>query len=268
MHVIWKGSVNFGLVNIPVNMYSASEARELKFKLLHKKDLSEVRYARICKEDGKEIPWQEIVKGYEIDGKYIVMTEEDFQRANLKKTRSIEILDFTEENQIPTIYYETPYFLEPQKDAHKAYRLFLEALKQAGKVAVGRFVFHSHEHLGVIRVYQGILVLHTLRYQMELRDFREIKAPKTPISKIELKMAIRLIEELTQPFHPEAYRDAYSEELKAMMRKKAKGQKMPVKRESVKRPKMEDILPLLKQSLEIKGGRKKKRSASHTSRSL
>jgi len=258
MHVIWKGSVSFGLVNIPVNMYSASEARELKFKLLHKKDLSEVRYARICKEDGKEIPWQEIVKGYEIDGKYVVMTEEDFQKANLKKSRSIEILDFTEENQIPTIYYDTPYFLEPQKEAHKAYRLFFEALKQTGKVAVGRFVFHSHEHLGVIRVYKDILVLQTLRYQTELRDFQEIKPPHAAISKIELKMALRLIEELSQPFHPEAYRDAYAEELKVMMRKKAKGQKISVKKKSIRSSKAQDILPLLKQSLQIKVRRRKK----------
>jgi len=159
-------------------MYSASETRELKFKLLHKKDHSEVRYARICKKEGKEVPWNEIVKGYETDGRYIVMTDEDFKKASLKTTRSIEILDFTDEHQIDPIYFDTPYFLEPQKEAGKAYMLLFEALKQSGKVAVGRFVFHSHEHLGIIRVYKDILILQILRYQANLRDLKGVKRSK------------------------------------------------------------------------------------------
>jgi len=249
MHAIWKGSISFGLINILVSMYSATEKRELKFKLLHEKDLSEVRYARICKEEGREIPWEEIVKGYEIDGRYVVMTEEDFQKANLKRSRSLEILDFTDENQIDTIYYDTPYFLEPQKEAAKAYALLYEALKRSGKVAVVAFAFHNHEHLGVVRVYKGVLILHTLRYQSNLLDFQKVSAPKkNRISKIELQMALKLVEELSAPFHPEKYKDAYVQNVKSMMKKKGRGEKIRGKKE-IKVSKNMDILPLLKKSL-------------------
>ena len=165
MRSIWKGALSFGMIHIPVRLYSASKSRELKFKLLHKKDLSEIRYARICKADGKEIPWEEIVKGYEYQkGDYVVLTEEDFEKADIKKTRTIEILDFTDENEIDTLYYSSPYYLEPEKGAGKAYALLREALKRSKKVAVGRFVFRHHEHLGVVRPHGDLLVLHQLRH--------------------------------------------------------------------------------------------------------
>ncbi|HEX2582827.1 MAG TPA: Ku protein [Chlamydiales bacterium] len=251
MHAVWKGSISFGLVNIPINMYSASESRELKFKLLHKKDLSEVGYSRICKREEREIPWKEVVKGYEIDGRYIVMTEEDFQKASLKTTRSIEILDFTDEHQVDTIYYDAPYFLEPQKEAAKAYALLFEALKRSRKVAVGRFVFHNHEHLGIIRIYKDLLLLHTLRYQANLKDFREVKPPKAKISKVELQIALELIEKLSSPFHPEKYKDTYIQAIKARMKKKGRGEKIRAK-ERVVPSRKGDILSLLKESLHKK----------------
>ncbi len=264
MRSIWRGALSFGLVHIPVRMYSASSQRELKFKLLHKKDLSEIRYARICKADEKEIPWEDIVKGYEDDkGNYIILTEEDFEKANLKKTRSIEILDFTDENQIDTIYYENPYYLEPEKNAGKAYALLYEALKRSKKVAVGRFVFHHHEHIGVIRVHKNILVLHQLRYHKELTSFKELNIPDVSVSKTELDMALKLIDELSKPFKPEKYSDTYTEEIKAIIKKKGKGKKILVTEPKEKSPKVHDILSLLKASLPKEGKKpSKKRKAA------
>lgn len=251
MHSLWKGALSFGLVNIPVRLYSASVDRELKFKMLHKKDLSEIRYARICKTDGKEVPWKDIVKGFEYDeGKYAVLTEADFASANPEKTRTIEIVDFTDKNQIDTIYYDTPYYLEPEKGSKAAYNLLYEALKQSKKVAVGRFVFFHHEHIGVIRAHDNLLVLHQLRYHSQLKSPKELQVPHTKVSKTELAMALKLINELTKPFKPEKYSDTYEDDIKAIIKKKAKGIK--IKKPKEKPVKAENILVLLKSSLEKK----------------
>ncbi len=248
MRSLWKGALSFGLVHIPVRMYSASTQRELKFKMLHKKDLSEIRYARICKTDGKEIPWEDIVKGYEVKkGDFVILTDEDFEKANPKKSKTIEILDFTDENQIDTIYYDTPYYLEPEKGAENAYGLLFEALKRAKKVAVGRFVFHHHEHIGVIRPHEKILVLQQLRYGGEVLDYKELNIPQASPAKAELDMALKLIDELSKPFNPKKYADTYEEELKAIIKKKAKGEKVALPVE--KKPKAQNILSLLKASL-------------------
>jgi len=250
MHSLWKGAISFGLVHIPVRMYTASVQRELTFKLLHKKDLSEIRYARICKADDKEIPWEDIVKGYETEsGDYIMLTPQDFEMANVKKTRTIEILDFTYENQIDTIYYDTPYFLEPDKGAGKVYSLLYQALKQAKKIAVGRFVFHNHEHIGVIRVHKNILVLHQLRYHSQIKSLQDLNISHIPVSKTELNLALKLIDELTASFKPEKYADTYEDEIKAIIKKKAKGQKISLKKQVEKSPKVHNILSLLKKSL-------------------
>ena len=254
MRSIWKGALSFGPIHIPVRLYSASKSRELKFKMLHKKDFSEIRYARICKADGKEVPWEEIVKGYEYqDGDYVVLTEEDFEKANIKKTRSIEILDFTKEDQIDTIYYDKPYYLEPEKGAGKAYTLLVEALKRSKKVAIGRFVFHHHEHLGVIRVHEDLLILHQLRYQSEIINAKDLHLPKVKTTKSELDIAMKLIDELTKPFEPKDYSDSYTDEVKAIIKKKAKGEKVFIKKEPrASAVKAQDIMKLLKASLKKK----------------
>ncbi len=264
MRSIWRGALSFGLIHIPVRLYSASRGRELKFKLLHKQDLSEIRYARICKADGKEIPWEDIVKGYEYeDGDYVVLTEEDFQKADPKKTRSIEIIDFTKEDQIDTIYYDTPYYLEPEKGSVKAYVLLYEALKRSKKVAVGHFVFRHHEHLGVIRVHDNLLVLHQLRYESEILSHKELNIPKPSIPKNELDMALKLIDELTKPFKPADYSDTYTDALKAIIKKKAKGERITVKKMPVEKAgKVHDILGLLKTSLEQRKKKPKKKRAA------
>lgn len=266
MRSIWKGAISFGLIHIPVRLYTASRSRELKFKMLHKQDLSEIRYVRICKADGKEVPWEDIVKGYEYsDGDYVVLTEEDFEQANLKKTRSIEILDFTDENQIDTMYYETPYYLEPEKGAVNAYILLREALKRSKKVAVGHFVFRHHEHLGVIKPHGNILVLNQLRYESEIVNPKGLNVPeKSAASKKEIDIALELIDQLTKPFKPEEYSDTYTDEVKAIIeQRKAKGPKVKVKKGEVpKSPKVQDIMSLLKGSLEQHKKKTKKRRAA------
>lgn len=265
MKALWKGALSFGLVYIPIRMYSASIPRELKFTLLHKKDHSEIRYARICKADGQEIPWEEIEKGYEYEkGDYIVLTEEDFQKANPEKTRTIEILDFTEEKQIDPIYYNTPYYLEPDKGAANAYLLLYESLKRSKTIAIGRFVFHNHEHIGVIRPYKNLLILHQLRYENELRNVKEIQLPKSAsIPKTELDMALKLIQELSKPFKASNYSDAYTDELKAIIKKKAKGERVFSKKEKGKKTKkVHNILALLKESLEQQRKKPKKKKAA------
>lgn len=261
MRSIWKGAIRFGLVYIPVHLYSASRSRELKFKMLHKKDLSEIRYARICKEDGKEIPWEEIVKGYEYqNGDYVVLTEDDFEKADPEKTHTIEILDFTQEEEIDAMYYDTPYYLEPDKGAGASYVLLREALKYAKKVAVGHFIFHHHEHLGVIRVYNDLLVLHQLRYESEIIDRQDLKIPKKAVSKNELEVAIKLIDQLTKPFTPTHYSDSYIETIKTLIKKKAKGHRVVSSQRSTRpSPKVHDILSLLQASLEKPKKKSKKR---------
>lgn len=253
MHSVWKGAISFGLVNIPVNLYSASRQRELKFKLLHKKDHAEIRYARICKADNKEIPWHDVAKGYELTrGEYVILDEKDFEKANLKKTKTIEIIDFTDEGEIDSIYYEKPYFIEPAKGAAKAYLLLLEALKKSKKVAVGNYVLMHHEHLGVIKPHGDLLVLIQLRYKEELISPKGLDIPKEKgLSKNEVSMALKLVEQLSKPFNPGRYSDTYTDELKAMIKKKAKGRRVQIKK-IPKSSKVHDITSLLEESLHRK----------------
>ena len=231
MRSIWRGALSFGLIHIPIRLYSGSRGRELKFRLLHKKDHGEIRYARICKSDGKEIPWKDVVKGYEYrKGDYIVLADEDFEKANLKRTKSIEILDFTLEEEIDSMYFEKPYYMEPEKGAEKAYVLLREALRRSKKVAIGRFVFMHHEHIGVIKPHGEMLILNQLRYDSELVKPQGLRIPKTSaVSKNELEMALQLIDNLTKPFRPGQYHDTYITEMQAIIRKKAKGKKIALR---------------------------------------
>lgn len=253
MRPLWSGALSFGLINIPIRLFKGSDEKALSFVMLHKKDLSPIRYARICKADGKEIPYNEIVKGYEYQkGDYVVLVEEDFKKANAKKTNLIEIVDFTDEKEVDPILYEKPYFLEPAKGAAKAYLLLHEALKKSKKVGIAKFVLHNHEHIGVLKPYENILILDQLHYASDIRDVSEIHIPKTedkPTSK-EVAMALKLIEQLTTHFKPEEFQDTYTDELKEIIEKKAHGKKLTVKGKEPKISKVKDIMELLKESLE------------------
>lgn len=252
MRALWSGALSFGLINIPVRLYSATQDHGLNFDMLHKKDLSPIRYARICKSDGREIPYQDIVKGYEYQkGDYVVLVDEDFKRANIKKTKTIDMVDFTDEKEIDPVYYEKPYFLEPGKGADKAYVLLREALKKSKKVGLAKFVLHNREHMAVIKPHDNILILNQLRYKSELKDAGQLHIPeKETASSKEVVMALKLIEQLTTHFHPEQYHDTYTEELKSIIEDKAKGKKPRAKGHEPKITDVKDIMTMLKESLE------------------
>jgi DNA end-binding protein Ku len=257
---MWKGSISFGLVNIPVKMYTASQEKEISFKLLHKKDLSEIRYARICKTEGKEVPWEDIVKGYEVeDGEFVVLDDKDFEKINVKKTKTIEIINFVEEDEIDTVYYVKPYYLEPEKNGSKAYALLTEALKKSKKVALAQYVIRNHEHIGVLKFHDNMIVLNELRYATELLEVKELKIPEDiKLSTKEISMAVQLIDQLTDSFAPKKYKDTYTEEVKQVIKQKAKGKKIHPKTEETPSHKIHDIMTLLQQSLEKKPSKKSK----------
>lgn len=262
MRAIWKGSISFGLVNIPVQMYTASQAKEISFVLLHKKDMSEIRYARICKNEDKEVPWKDIVKGYEYEkGDFVVLEDKDFEKANLKKTKTIEIINFLDEEEIDTVYYVKPYYLEPGKQAEKAYGLLRDALKKSKKVGLARYVLRNREHLAVIKFHENMLVLNELRYENELLKPEDLKLPEAgkPNPK-ELEMAIQLIDQLTVPFEPQKYKDTFTEEIKQIIKQKAKGRPIHPKTEEPAPSKVHDIMSLLQASLEKKPAKKTTKS--------
>lgn len=253
MHAIWKGSLSFGLVNIPIQIFTASQEKEISFVMMHKKDNSQIRYARICKEEEKEIPWDEIVKAYEYEkGHFVIVDDKDFEKANIKKTKIIEILGFINEDEVDSVYFVKPYFLEPQKNAEKTYSLLRDALKKSKKVGLAKFVLRNREHLGVLKIHDNIMILNELRYQKELLRAQEIKIPPVKANSKELEMAVQLIDELTIPFKPEAYKDMYVEEMKKIIKQKAKGRLVLPKAEKVKSTKIHDLMSLLQASLEHK----------------
>lgn len=252
MRALWKGSISFGLVNIPVRMYVASQEKEFKFVMLHKKDLSQIRYARICKTEDHEVPWNEIVKGYEYEpGEYVVLSEEDFKKANLAKSKAIEIIDFVKEEEIDTVFYSKPYFLEPEKNADKAYVLLRDALQKSKKVGIAKFVLHNREHVAVIKPYENAIVLNELRYNDEIVQPDELTLPNhEKASPKELDIALKLIDHLSTSFKPEKYKDTYADEIREIIEYKAKGRKIHPKGQEAKPSKVQDIMTLLKASLE------------------
>ncbi|MGQ0644991.1 MAG: non-homologous end joining protein Ku [Elusimicrobiota bacterium] len=251
MRALWTGSIGFGLVNIPVRLYTAIEPQSLDLDMLHKKDLSPVRFARVCREDGREVPWEDIVKGYQVrKGDYIVLNEEDFKKADARKTGSIEILQFCREQEIETHYFEKPYYLEPEKGGQRAYALLREALRRSGKAGVAKFVLRNREHLAVLKPEDDVLVLNTLRFQSEIRA-PDLNLPaRAPAKGKELDMALKLIEQLTEPFRPEDYRDTYTDKLKKIIEEKSKGRTPAAKGEEPAPTRVPDLMAALRASLE------------------
>lgn len=250
MRPIWTGSISFGLVNIPINLYSGTNPRKgLDLDMLHKADHSPIRYARICRKDGQEIAWEDIVKGYEYeDGDYVVLSPKDLQNADAKKSKTVDIQSFVEEQEIDVRYFEKPYYLEPVKGGEKAYALLREALQSSKKVALVLWVFHEREHLGVIKPVGSALVLDQMRFPTDLRTGSGLKLPDEKVSEKELEVALSLIKQQTKHFAPEDYHDTYTEELEEMIAKKTKGKKItPAKPE--KNTETKDLMAALKASL-------------------
>jgi len=250
MKAIWSGSIGFGLVNIPVKLYSAVLDSRLELDMLDSKTHSPIRYKRVSEKSGKEIPWEQITKGFLYKDEYIILEDADFEAASPKKTKIIEIEAFVEEQEIDNIYFESPYFVEPAKGGEKAYQLLLKALEKTKKVGLSRFVMRSQEHLSVIRPRENYLLLQQLRFEEELRSPAEIKVPDgVRISPKELTMALELIKQYTGSFDITQYEDEYKKELMKIIKSKASGKKIPQKKLQVVYTKKDDLFDQLKASL-------------------
>ncbi|HEY6821102.1 MAG TPA: Ku protein [Burkholderiales bacterium] len=260
---LWKGAISFGLVNVPVELFSAEKrSTELDLTMLDKRDLAPVGYKRYNKASGEDVPWSEIVKGYEYeDGKYVVLSDEDFRRANVEASKTVEILAFVDAGKIPPLFYETPYYLAPGKRGEKAYALLRDALRKAGKVGIATVVIRTRQYLAAVFAQDDVLVMNTLRYADELRaaealDFSSLKHQK--ISPKELDLALRLIEDMADDWKPEKYKDTYREDLLARIEEKVKAGQT----EEITKPEKEgrekagaeviDLMALLKRSVERK----------------
>jgi len=258
MKAIWTGAIGFGLVNIPVRLFSATKGSELNLDMLDKKDHARIRYKRVNESTGREVDWNNIVKGYEVNGKYVVVTDEDFAKASPEKSKIIEITEFVDEGEIDSIFYETPYFLEPQKSGEKAYALLREALKKSGKVGVGNYVMRSKEALCILKPLDQAIILNKIRFAEEIRDINEINVPgKSAIKPAEMQMAQALISQLSGKFDIAKYRDNYTDALLKLIRAKAKGKKTEIPQMRVVHNKSKDLMSQLKASLNT---RKKKAS--------
>lgn len=253
MRSIWSGAIGFGLVNIPVKLFSATQQSDLDLDMLDKNDHSNIRFKRVNEKTGKEVAWENIVRAYNLDGQYVILSDEDFKKASPEKTKIIEIAEFVNEDKIDSMYFETPYYLEPQKAGIKAYGLLRDALKKTGKTGVASFVLRTKESLGLIKPMDDMLILQKIRYEQELRKPEGLKIPDSESKPAELKMAIALIEQLSSPkFDIARYKDSYSDELMKLIEAKAKGKKIPVPAMRVVHSKSKDLMEQLKASLETK----------------
>ena len=249
MRAIWTGAIGFGLVNIPVKLYSATEQSDLNLDMLDKKDHSHIKFKRVNENTGREIAWSNIVKAYKYQGDYVELDDKDFEQASPKKSKFIEITDFIIEKEIDSVYFETPYFLEPEKSGLKAYSLLREAFKKSEKAGVGTFVLRNKEHLCILRPYKNAIVLNRLRFAEEIRDVSELKLPKDKPKPSEMKMALNLIDQLTTKFDIRKFKDTYTAELLKVVKAKAKGKPLKHTPLKVTHRKTDDLMSQLKASL-------------------
>lgn len=259
MRSIWNGSISFGLVSIPIKLYSASEDRKLDLDMLDVHDNARIRYKRVNEDTGKEVEWKDIVKGFKQDDSYVILEKEDFEQANVKKSKTIDIEEFVDANEVSDLLFKSPYFLEPQKEGGKSYNLLRDALKKTKKLGVATFVMRQKENLCLIGVYKNALVLHVIRFSEEIRDPADLKLPTTKVSKKEVDMAISLIENYSEKFDLEKYKDVYNDQLMKIIKNKSSGKKSSSKKVDTTPTQAEDLMAKLKASLDKK---KKKTKAS------
>jgi len=258
---MWKGSIAFGLVNIPIELYSATRDHRPKFRLLHSKDEEPVRYERVCQAEGKPVAWEDLVKGYEYaKGQFVVLTKDDFKTAAVEKTKTIDILDFVDPNEIDESYFETPFYLTPGKGADRAYALLREAIRESGRIGIAKIILRDAQHLAAVEAIGDALVLTMMRFADELADLSDFRFPhKTDIRPAELKMARQLIGNLESEWDPEKYTDEYKENLMRVINAKMKGKapKLIAADHGPKGAEVVDLMARLRASLEGKGSKKK-----------
>ena len=254
---LWKGAISFGLVSVPVELHSANKrSAELDMTMLDKRDLAPVGYKRVNKSSGKEVAWGDVVKGYEYkDDKYVVLSDEDFRRANPEASKTVDILAFVELREIDPQFFDTPYYLKPEKRGEKAYALLRETLAKAGKAGIASVVIRTKQHLAALVPQGDLLVLNTLRYADELKDPAELEIPKARVTSKELDMALRLVEDMADQWRPEKYQDSFRADLLKRVKEKVKAGESEEITEAEKEPRAKesaeviDLMSLLKQSV-------------------
>jgi len=253
MRSIWTGSISFGLINIPVKLFSAIQESSLDLDMLDSKDHSNIKFLRVNESTGKEVAYENIVKGYKMDSGYVILEDEDFEAADAVKTKMIEIINFVNEQEIDSIYYEQPYYLEPEESAMKAYALLRDALQLSGKVGVTTFVLRNKEGLAILKPYKNVIVLNRIRFSQEIREPSELKLP--PVSKTktkEMDMANKLVDQLTEKFNIGKYKDTYTAKLLKIIKEKSKGKKIFVPKMKVIHRQSDNLMDMLKASLSTK----------------
>lgn len=273
---LWKGAISFGLVHIPVELFSAEKSDDLDLTMLDRRDFAPIGYRRINKETGDEVSWDDIVKGYEYEkGQYVVLSDEDLKRANVKASQTIDIMTFVDAEDVSLLYYERPYYLAPGKGGDKVYALLRETLRRAGKVGIAQIVIHTKQHLAALIVLEDVIVLNTLRYAQEIRPAEDLDLPdanlkRAGISDKEVQMALSLVEGMTEAWKPTQYRDTYRDDVMAVVEKKIKANQtktitQPEPEE--KQPsgaKVIDLMAILKQSIAEKTGKQTSASTRRT----
>ncbi len=260
-HLIWKGSISFGLVHIPIGLYSAEQNNQLSFTLLDQRDLAPVGYRHINKNTGKEVSWNDMVKGYEYDkDKFVVLGAEDFRRANVTATQTIDIVDFIDPAEISPMYFEKPYFLEPLKKSEKSYALLYKTLQQTQRIGIANIVIHTRQHLAAVLPWGNTLILNLLRFHDELRDPGTISTPIENLQHLgltqkELDLATQLVEGMTGKWEPEKYHDTYRDDLLALIDEKIAAGRTediaePVTEKAPRTGEVIDLMALLKRSVE------------------
>jgi DNA end-binding protein Ku len=264
---LWKGAISFGLVNVPVELHSAKKrAAELDMTMLDKRDLAPVGYKRVNKSTGKEVAWGDVVKGYEYkDDKYVVLSDEDFRRANPEASRTVDILAFVDLADIQPQYFETPYYLVPEKRGEKAYALLRETLEKAGKAGIASVVIRTKQYLAALVAEDEVMVLNTLRYADELKEPGELKIPKAKVTAKELDMALRLVKDMVDDWQPSKFKDTYREDLLKRIKEKVKAGQTeeltepdPDAEKPAKGADVIDLMALLKKSVEKKPAKAKR----------
>ncbi len=263
-HAIWSGAINFGLVTIPVKLFTAIRGDELSFNLLHAKDGGRIKYERVCSVDNKPVPWDEIVKGYEYEkGEYVELTDEDFKKVNPVASQSVDILEFVDLDKINPMFFDKPYYLEPSKQGKHAYALLREALNHANKVAIARVVIRTKEYIAAVKPVGEALVLELMHWANEIVEQSSLELPGSEkLPEAEMKMAKMLIDTMSvDDFEPEKFTNRYHDELLAMIEARAQGKELPkAKKAAAPRAKVVNLMDVLAQSLE----ESKKRRATGT----
>jgi DNA end-binding protein Ku len=258
---IWSGTISFGLVSVPVQMYSATESKELRFHFLDKRDLQPIGYDKVRRDTGEHVDSDDVIRGFEVEkGRFVPLEDEDLDRLDIELTKTIDICDFVDLEEIDPIYFRKAYYLTPQEGAEKPYRLLVRALDETGKVGIAKVVIRNKQHLAALRPWNGVLVLETMYYADEVRQPEQADG-KVRLQKPEVEMAKSLVENLSEPFKPEKYDDTYRKELLDLLRAKAKGVPLP-EPEAEEEGEVVDLMAALRESVERtqKKGRSRSRA--------